>query len=114
MFKILLKSENQKTLLWEGQAGAAEKNIVLVYYSNPLAECVCMHVSNTSYLFTSLLYVEVSIHRSSCCFHPSPTLPLALNRSPILHCFLFPCVLLLLFITLSAHCFPLRTRLFQN
>lgn len=33
-FRILVKSDQSMFLLWEGQAGAVEKNIFLVCYSN--------------------------------------------------------------------------------
>lgn len=57
--------------LWEGQAGAAEKNIFLVCYNNQVAEHVCLHASKTSYLLTALLHVEIISYRSSFCFLPT-------------------------------------------
>lgn len=59
------------TPLWEGQAGAAGKIIFLVYYSNRVVEHVFLHVSKTSYYFTSFLYVEVILSSQPYSFVPS-------------------------------------------
>lgn len=57
MLRILVKSEDQSmTSHWEGQAGAAEKNIFFVYYSNQVAEYVCLFLKLLTYLPFSYMY----------------------------------------------------------
>lgn len=77
---------------------------------------MCVYKFIKLFTYLPLFYVEMITYRSYCCFPLNPTLSFFLPQlaSATLHCFLFPCAISFLFITLAAPYFPVRPWLSQN